>query len=165
MMNRRFFIRLLGIAPLLGLASKIPAAKLVVPNSGLTLSKLKEAALLLDANEASAEDRWFALNKEQVSRIHSQAFTEQLESEGKLAFTERIDVLPGRAHCVQVHHSRPGTDADKMIDRVTWIDESDYSEAMLEKTRQQTRIAGRRYWAQQARIQRKLALVRTRAIA
>jgi hypothetical protein len=52
-----------------------------------------------------------------------------------------------------------------MIDRVTWIDESDYSEAMLEKTRQQTRIAGRRYWAQQARIQRKLALVRTRAIA
>jgi hypothetical protein len=56
-MNRRSFLRLLGVAPLAPLAAKIPALASPAPkvvNSGLSVKKLCEAALIL--NQADVPD-------------------------------------------------------------------------------------------------------------
>jgi hypothetical protein len=152
MMNRRFFIRLLGFVPFVTLAAKLralPEPAMELSNSGLTLEKLKAAAVLLDANEVGAERRVLYLSKEQCRKIHKDAFTEHLEAEGKLVFDEHIDVLPHGFHCVQIRHSQGP------IERYHYLESDDDLDKMLPKAREYTRTALRRYWAQQMRWKRK----------
>jgi hypothetical protein len=157
-MNRRTFLRWIGLGALVPsvVARAITKPDPIVANTGLSLEKLRECSLLLDSNEVP-EDRWFALSKKQVSRIHSEDFTLRLEEEGKLAFTEQVYVMPARAHCVQVYHNHAGK-----LDRLHWIDAGDYGPEMLDKVRADARLALRRYWARDIRTKRKLEAARAR---
>lgn len=77
------------------------------------------------------------------------AFTNKLEAEGKLAFHEHIELMPTRAHCVQVTHTQ------NHLQRVHWVDADDDLDKMLPTIRENSRAALRRYWAQQIRWKRK----------
>jgi len=59
-MNRRSFLRLLGLAPLLPLAAKLGGKpkSMSIESTGLTLEKLKRVSALLDSNEVALEQKW-----------------------------------------------------------------------------------------------------------
>ena len=145
-MNRRTFLKFLGvIAAMPSVIAKAfrkpPVMRL--PIGGLTIEKMLAAKAILEANEY---------------KDHAAEFTERLEAEGKLAFTETIDVMPTMAHCIHVRHVHAGK-----VARVNWVDADADLNAMLPKIREQTKVALRRYWARQIRWKRKAQLAMLRA--
>lgn len=134
-MNRRGFIKLFGLAPLLGLARTLP----LCGNAGLSLYKYDPELF-----------EW---------QDSAKKFTAKLEREGKLEFNESIEVLPGKSWCTQLRHVHALPDGNS-IDRVAWLDAEDGT-ITINNIREQTRQSLRRYWAQQARWKRKLERARS----
>lgn len=121
MMDRRTFLRWLGV---------VAAAPTVIAK----------------AVEKSARPKFDAVNYYLGFRF---VRTNKLEAEGKLAFHEHIELMPTRAHCVQVTHTQ------NHLQRVHWVDADDDLDKMLPTIRENSRAALRRYWAQQIRWKRK----------
>ena len=141
-MNRRFFLRLLGIAPFVPLAAKLPVV-------------------------ASPKPAWsgidnfmgFAFVRTNLGPTPKEKFDASLEDQGLLSFSERIDVMPHRCNTVQVLHT---ADAEP-LQRYTWVDADEDLSATLPKLRENTRSALRKYWAQQIRWRRKVDKAKARA--
>jgi len=124
-MNRRFFLKCLGLAPFVGLAAKL----LSLPSS----------------------------------TTYSEAFTNELDRQGKLDYTaETVDILPMDSHVIQVRHvfDRHGVS----LDRAEWFNDDSWNDAALSRARYRSRMAMRRYWAQQIRWHRKALAAKQRVI-
>jgi len=137
-MNRRTFLSMLGLAPLLPLAARLPEPK--------------PAPLAWESSIG------FQFIRTRLGPTPKEEFDKSLEENGLLSFSERIDVLPMRCNAVQIMHT---ADAAR-IQRMTWVDEDDDLEKAKVICRANTRVSLRRYWAQQVRWNRKAQRARAR---
>ncbi len=138
-MNRRSFLRDIGLAPLIPL-----------------LARIKPEPASFDPFSKIYFFQGFSFIRTQLPdpKIEGpRKFEESLEEQGLLAFTEHIDFIESSS-AMQVRHV---ADAEP-LERATWVDSSEFTNEMLDKIRTNTRTSLRRYWAQQIRWRRKAQL-------
>jgi hypothetical protein len=143
-MNRRTFLSMLGLAPLLPLAAR--------------LSQPKPSPLAWDSFVGYTFIPTQLLIRTQLGPTPKEEFDKSLEENGLLSFSERIDVLPMRCNAVQIMHTADAAP----FRRMTWVDGDDDLEKAKVICRANTRVSLRRYWAQQVRWNRKAQRARAR---